>query len=78
MFQLQRYLLHHHHAPKECASLHASWTGFTGRLRQGVTAATCPRSGHGICWTLTAESKDDALAELPPPVAARTVAVVVR
>ena len=58
--------------------MHSSWTGFAGRLRQGVTPATCPRAGHGICWTLTAESKAEALAELPPPVAARTIAMEVR
>jgi hypothetical protein len=78
MFQLQRYLLHHRHDPEECEWLHGSWTGFAGRLIQGVTVTTCSHADHGICWTLTAESEADALAQLPAPVAARTTAMVVR
>jgi hypothetical protein len=73
----QRYLLDHRHAPEECAAVHASWNGFTGWLRQGVTAAICARSGHGIWWALDAGSDCEALAQLPAPVAARTRAITV-
>jgi hypothetical protein len=77
MFQLQRYLLDHRHAPEECASLHASWNGFAGRLRQGVTDATCARSDHSIWWAVHAASEAEALCHLPAPVAATTRAIAV-
>jgi hypothetical protein len=73
----RRYLLDHRHEPHECAAVHASWSGFTSRLRQGATAATCARSGHGIWWALDAASDLEALSELPALVAARTRAIPV-
>jgi hypothetical protein len=77
MFQLQRYLLDHRHAPEECDLVHASWNDFAGRLRQGVTVTTCAPSGHGIWWALDAASEAEALRHLPPLVAARTRAIAV-
>lgn len=73
----RRYLLDHRHAPEECAAVHASWSGFASRLRQGVTAATCPRAGHGVWWAVSAASAPEALTHLPAPVAARTRAIAV-
>ena len=73
----RRYLLDHRHGPDECAAIHASWSGFAGRLRQGVTAGTCARSGHGIWWALDAADETNALAQLPRLVAERTRAIAV-
>ena len=55
--------------------MHRSWHGYAGRLRQGVTAATCAGHGHAIWWGLRARSESEALAELPATVAQGTQAI---
>jgi hypothetical protein len=72
------YLLHHEHAPSECAAAFAAWTGFQSPLRHTHAASTCLVGGHAIWWRVQAESVAAALALLPRFVARRTVPIEVR
>ncbi|HEU5212757.1 MAG TPA: hypothetical protein VFU10_08310 [Gaiellaceae bacterium] len=69
---MSRYLLEHHHAPRECGVVFASFKGHTSPLRHRATLASCRSGGHAIWWTVEAESEADALALLPAYVAKRT------
>lgn len=69
------YLLHHEHAPAECASAFAAWRGCDSPLRHGVALASCRRGGHQVYWTVQAGDAESALALLPAYVAERTRAV---
>jgi hypothetical protein len=71
---MYRYLLQHHHDPRECGVVFASFKGCTSPLRHRATLASCRSGGHAIWWTVEAESEKDALALLPAYVAKRTTA----
>jgi hypothetical protein len=72
------FLLHHEHAPSECAAVFAAWKGHESPLRHRVTVASCVFGGHAIWWTVEARSEEEALALLPPYVAVRATATAVR
>jgi hypothetical protein len=69
---MSRYLLQHHHEPRECGVVFASFKGHPSPLRQRAALASCRSGGHAIWWTVEAESEADALALLPAYVAKRT------
>jgi hypothetical protein len=69
---MSRYLLQHHHEPRECGAVFASFKGYPSPLRHRLTLASCRSGGHAIWWTVDAVSKEDALALLPTYVAERT------
>jgi hypothetical protein len=71
---MSRYLLEHHHEPRECGAVFASFKGHASPLRHRSTLASCRSGGHAIWWTVDAETEDDALGLLPPYVAMRTTA----
>jgi hypothetical protein len=67
------YLLHHHHAPGECAAAFAAWTGFESPLRHRTALSTCLAGGHAVMWHVDADDQAAALALLPRYVRRRTV-----
>jgi hypothetical protein len=69
-----RFLLHHHHAPRECGVVFASFKGHPSPLRRRPTLASCRSGGHSIWWTVDAACEQDALELLPFFVAERTTA----
>jgi hypothetical protein len=69
---MSRYLLQHHHEPRECGVVFASFKGHQSALRHRPTLASCRSGGHSIWWEVEAESREDALALLPTYVAERT------
>ena len=69
---MSRYLLQHHHEPRECGVVFASFKGHPSPLRHQATLASCRSGGHTIWWTVEAESEAAALALLPAYVAERT------
>ena len=69
---MSRYLLEHHHEPRECGVVFASFKGHPSPLRHRLTLASCRSGGHAIWWTVEAGSEEDALALLPTYVAERT------
>jgi hypothetical protein len=72
------YLLHHRHAPDECAAAFAAWHGFPSPLRRRRAPSTCLAGGHAVWWRVEASSRRDALALLPDFVARRTDPIEVR
>lgn len=68
------FVLYHHHEPRECGTVFASFRGHQSPLRHQPTLASCRSGGHAIWWTVEAESEEDALALLPFYVAVRTTA----
>jgi hypothetical protein len=71
---MSRYLLQHHHEPRECGVVFASFKGHSSPLRHRATLASCRSGGHAIWWEVEAESEEAALAQLPAYVAERTFA----
>jgi hypothetical protein len=69
---MSRYLLQHHHEPRECGVVFASFKGHASPLRHRATLASCRSGGHAIWWEVEARSEGDALALLPTYVAERT------
>jgi hypothetical protein len=69
---MSRYLLQHHHEPRECGAVFASFKGHPSPLRHQSTLASCRSGGHTIWWTVEAENEAAALALLPAYVAERT------
>lgn len=69
---MSRYLMEHHHQPRECGAVFASFKGHQSPLRHRATLASCRSGGHAIWWTVEAENEADALALLPTYVAQRT------
>jgi hypothetical protein len=67
-----RYVLHHHHQPRECGVVFASFRGHDSPLRHRATVASCRSGGHSIWWTVEAAGEEEALRLLPPYVAERT------
>jgi hypothetical protein len=74
---MAQYLLHHHHEPRECGVVFASFKGHQSPLRHRPTLASCRSGGHAIWWTVEAATETDALGLLPAYVAARTTATSV-
>ncbi len=72
------FVLHHQHAPAECAVAFAAWQGFHSPLRRRPAASTCLEGGHAVWWRVDAPDRRSALALLPPYVAHRTDAIAVR
>jgi hypothetical protein len=72
------FLLHHQHAPAECAAAFAAWTGFDSPLRHRCAASTCLAGGHALWWRVEAANVDAALALLPRYVRERTSVTSVR
>jgi len=72
------FLLHHQHAPAECAAAFAAWTGFDSPLRHRRAASTCLAGGHALWWRVEAASVDAALALLPRYVRERTSVTSIR
>jgi hypothetical protein len=71
---MSRYLLQHHHQPRECGVVFASFKGHESPLRHRATLGSCRSGGHAIWWTVEADSEEDALGLLPSYVAKRTTA----
>ena len=71
---MPRYLLQHHHEPRECGVVFASFKGHSSPLRHRATLASCRSGGHTIWWEVEAASEGEALALLPGYVAERTPA----
>jgi hypothetical protein len=69
---MPRYLLQHRHEPRECGAVFKSFKGYESPLRHEATLASCRSGGHGIWWTVEAESEAAALRMLPAYVAERT------
>ena len=69
---MTRYVLEHHHEPRECGVVFASFKGHASPLRHRPTLASCRSGGHAIWWTVEAEGEADALRLLPAYVAERT------
>ena len=72
------YLLEHRHEECECEAAFAAWRGFGSPLRGSAPASTCLSGGHRLWWRVEAADAGAALAQLPPYVSSRTVAVRVR
>ncbi len=74
---MSRYLLQHHHEPRECGAVFASFKGHESPLRHRPTLASCSSGGHAIWWAVDAATAEEALRLLPFFVAERTTATVV-
>ena len=74
---MSRYVLQHHHEPRECGVVFASFKGHPSPLRRRATLASCRSGGHAIWWTVEAATETDALGLLPAYVAERTTATSV-
>jgi hypothetical protein len=72
------YLLEHQHEAAECKAASAAWRGFDSPLRHRPTFSTCLGGDHRLWWLVEAADGNDALAQLPPYVAERALAVRVR
>jgi hypothetical protein len=72
------FLLHHEHAPAECAAAFAAWTGFDSPLRHRPAASTCLAGGHALWWRVEAASAAAALELLPRYLRTRTNVTSVR
>jgi hypothetical protein len=75
---VRRYVLEHRHAPEECRTTYAAWSGFDSPLRRNGALASCASGGHRLFWTVQAEDGESALSQLPPFVAERTEVSEVR
>jgi hypothetical protein len=72
------FLLHHRHAPHECAAAFAAWQGFDSPLRPGLVQSSCLAGGHDLWWRVEAADHSQALGFLPRFVAERTNPIQVR
>ena len=75
---MPRYLLHHHHEPRECGVVFAAFKGHASPLRHATTVASCLTGGHTIWWQVEAATSEAALALLPSYVAERSTATEIR
>jgi hypothetical protein len=71
---MPRFLLHHHHEPRDCGVVFAAFRGHESPLRHRATLASCSFGGHAIWWAVEAASEAEALALLPFYVAERATA----
>jgi hypothetical protein len=70
-------MLHHRHAPAECAVVFAAFKGSRSPLRHKPTVGSCSFGGHEIWWEVRARTVAEALGYLPFYVAERTVVALV-
>ena len=75
---MRTFVLTHRHRPEECRIAIAAWRAFDSPLSGGRPLGSCISGGHGVWWTVRADSSEAALAQLPPYVAHRTSAEEVR
>jgi hypothetical protein len=75
---MRTFVLAHRHTPQECRIAIAAWKAFESPLAGGRPLGSCMSGGHGVWWIVRAPDLEAALAQLPPYVAARTVAEEVR
>jgi hypothetical protein len=75
---MPQFLLHHEHAPSECAAAFAAWTGFQSPLRHRLAASSCLAGGHAIWWRVQADDARSALELLPAYLARRTSPIEIR
>lgn len=68
---MARFLIHHHHEPRECGVVFASFRGEASPLRRRAALASCDYGGHAIWWSVEAADEVEALALLPFFVAQR-------
>ena len=73
---MPRYLLHHRH--QECGVAFAAFKGNSSPLRHTATVGSCVSGGHEIWWLVDAPDSEDAIAQLPFFVAARTTVTEIR
>jgi hypothetical protein len=66
------FVLEHRHTAAECKTAYAAWRGYDSPLRELPAAASCANGGHGLFWTVQANTSAQALAQLPPWLAERT------
>jgi hypothetical protein len=71
---MPRFLIHHHHAPRECGVVFTAFKGHESPLRHQSTLASCAFGGHAIWWSVEANSETEALGLLPFYVAERATA----
>jgi hypothetical protein len=71
---MPRFLIHHHHEPRECGVVFAAFSGHQSPLRHQRTIASCMFGGHAIWWAVEATGESEALALLPAYVAERAIA----
>ncbi len=69
---MTRFLLQHHHEPRECGVVFAAFKGYESPLRHRLALASCNSGAHSIWWTVDAASEEHARALLPFYVAERT------
>jgi hypothetical protein len=72
---MPRFLIHHHHEPRECGVVFAAFRGHDSPLRRRPTLASCAFGDHRIWWSVHAESEAVALGQLPFFVAERAIAI---
>jgi hypothetical protein len=73
-----RFLIHHHHEPRECGVVFAAFRGHDSPLRRQATLASCSFGGHAIWWCVEAAGEAEALELLPFYVAQRATATRVQ
>lgn len=69
---MRTFVLCHEHTADECRHAFAAWRGFDSPLRHGCGLGACVLGDHVLFWAVDAASADDARAQLPEYVAART------
>ena len=72
---MPRFMLQHVHTARECGAVFASFKAFESPLRHEMAVGSCHFGTHRIWWHAEASSGDEALAQLPAYVAARTIAI---
>jgi hypothetical protein len=66
------FVLVHRHAPRECCTAYAAWSGFHSPLRRNTTLTSCVSGEHRIYWVVEATDERSALSQLPDWLAERT------
>lgn len=71
---MPRFLIEHHHEPRECGVVFAAFSGHRSPLRHRLAIASCMFGRHAIWWSVVADDEAAALALLPTYVAERATA----
>lgn len=74
---MSHVVLRHTHRPGECGVAFAAWNGFASPLRRRPALCSCRQGVHELLFVVEAPGTEEALAMLPPWLAARTAASVV-
>ena len=75
---MPRFLLHHQHAPDECAAAFAAWRGFESPLRSPLDRLHMPHGRTRPVGHVEATDPAEALELLPRFVARRTHPIQIR